>query len=314
MSETPLSGLDEQLLQRRLVGSGLYAGMARVQSTGSTNAELVAAAQSPEFSARWPHMSVLTAEEQTGGRGRLGRTWSSPRGAALSTSILLRPAIPRQQWHWLSLAAGLALVRALDAHGVPAALKWPNDVQIQGRKIAGLLAEVPPDDPDSVIIGCGINVLLDQEQLPTDSATSLLLELDRLGHDAPQPQSHAAAQLRTRLLADWLEHFAALMNRAQHDGDISGLYRSIIAAISTTGQHVRVELPNGTAVRGRALGVNAHGALEVEVTARRRTVVDAEADGGPEDLWQQIAPVAESYTAGDVVHLRPATPQARSRN
>lgn len=305
MTQPLPSDLDEKLLQRRLIGTGLYASLTRVESTGSTNAELVAAAQSPDFAAQWPHLSVLTAEEQTGGRGRLGRTWSSPRGAALSTSILLRPTMPRSQWHWLSLAAGLALVRALNAYKVPAALKWPNDVQVEGRKIAGLLAEVPPTEPNSVIIGCGINVLLNQEQLPTASSTSLLLELDRLGDDAPEPQTHAAAQLRTQLLADWLEDFAGMVGQTQRDADISALRSSIIAAISTTGQQVRVELPDGTAARGRALGVAANGALEVEVTARRRTVLDAEAGGGAEQLWEKTPPARESYSAGDVVHLRP---------
>lgn len=305
MTQPLPSDLDEKLLQRRLIGTGLYASLTRVESTGSTNAELVAAAQSPDFAAQWPHLSVLTAEEQTGGRGRLGRTWSSPRGAALSTSILLRPTMPRSQWHWLSLAAGLALVRALNAYKVPAALKWPNDVHVQGRKIAGLLAEVPPTAPQTVIIGCGINVLLKQDQLPTDSSTSLLLELERLGGDAPEPGTQATAQLRTQLLADWLEHFAGLMRQAQREADISGLRNRIIAAISTTGQQVRVELPDGTAARGLALGVAANGALEIEVTARRRTVLAAEAGGGAEELWQRTAPERESYTAGDVVHLRP---------
>lgn len=305
MTETHLLSLDEELLQRRLISTGLYSALRRVETTGSTNAELIAAAQSPDFGARWPHMSVLTAEEQTGGRGRLGRTWSSPKSAALATSILLRPTMPASQWHWLSLAAGLALVRALAAHKVTAALKWPNDVHVKGRKIAGLLAEVPPTAPQTVIIGCGINVLLKQDQLPTDSSTSLLLELERGGGDALEPGTQATAQLRTQLLADWLEHFAGLMRQAQREADISGLRNRIIAAVSTTGQQVRVELPDGTAARGRALGVAANGALEIEVTARRRTVLDAEAGGGAEALWQRTAPERESYTAGDVVHLRP---------
>lgn len=302
--------LDEGLLSARLVDSGLVSRLVRVPTIASTNEELVAAAHSPDFSAEWPHMSVLTAEEQTGGRGRLGRTWASPYAAALSTSIVLRPRLPRAHWHWLSLTAGLALVQALRGREVPAALKWPNDVHVEGRKIAGLLAVVPPADPEAVIVGCGINVLLSRQQLPTKTSTSLLLELGRRD-DSAVPESapgdgSEAALLRTGLLADWLENFAGLVRRIEAEGDMASVRGPIITATSTPGQHVRVELPDGSAVRGQALGIDDQGALEVEVTSRRRTVLEADAGGGAEDLWQQTPPRRESYTAGEVVHLRAA--------
>src|SRR5699024_7355687 len=205
--------------------------------------ELLRAAQSEQLSSRWPHLAVLTAEEQTAGRGRLGRGWSSPKGSTLSTSILLRPELPQAQWQWLTLTAGLALVRTLRAADMPAALKWPNDVHVGGRKIAGLLAVVPPDDPSAVIIGCGINVLLSSDQLPTPQSTSVLLERQRAGRPVPAPASAEAGRLRTALLGDWLETFAQLLGTLRGAADAAPLRTEIIAAISTPGQQVRVELP-----------------------------------------------------------------------
>lgn len=299
--------LDEEQLNRRLVNTGVVSRLVRVGEIDSTNAELLREAKAPGFTTGWPHMAVLTAEEQTAGRGRLGRGWASPKSSALSTSILLRPSLPRTQWHWLTMTAGLALVRTLRGYGVPAALKWPNDVHVDGRKIAGLLAAVPSEDPSAVIIGCGINVLLTTDQLPTPTSTSVVLEMQRAGHEVPEPGSDQAAGLRTDLLAGWLEVFAQLMHQLQEEGDVESLRADIIAALSTPGEDVRVELPGGTAVRGRALRVDEHGALEVEVTSRRRTVLDPESGGGDQSLWEAGAAVRESFTAGDVVHLRPDT-------
>lgn len=302
--------LDEAQLTRRLVEPGLVSRLVRAETTDSTNAELLREANCADFAAHWPHMSVLTAEEQSAGRGRLGRSWASPKSSTLSTSILLRPSLPRTQWHWLTLTAGLALVRTLRAQDVPAALKWPNDVHVSGRKIAGLLALVSSDDPAAVIIGCGVNVLQTPDQLPTSTSTSVVLERQRAGHPMPEPGAAEASRLRTEVLADWVEAFAQLMHQLQAAADVAPLRADIVAALSTPGEEVRVELPGGTAVRGRALGVDEHGALQVEVTARRRTVLDPEAldpepGGGREDLWEQTPAARESYTAGDVVHLRP---------
>lgn len=307
MRRTHLSGLDQELLQRRLVETGPYARMSRVESTGSTNADLLAAAAEPKFDRSWPHLSVLTAEEQTGGRGRLTRHWTSPKGASLSTSVVLRPSLPVDQWHWLSLTAGLALVTVLRERGLPAGIKWPNDVHVTGRKIAGILAAVPPQSPEVVIVGCGINVLLTAEELPTPGSTSLLLELERADRTPPPADSAQATQLRTELLSDWLEQFARLESQIQSRGDIGPITAEITSTISTVGQHVRVELPDGTAVRGTALDVENSGALAVEVTGRRGTQLDPEAGGGEERLWAAVPhPVRETFTAGDVIHLRQA--------
>lgn len=306
MSDTRPAQLDDALLQRRLVQTGLYAQVLRVDSTGSTNDDLLHAAAEPDAHRRWPNMTVITAEEQTGGRGRQARVWSSPAGSSLSTSLLLRPDIPVTQRYWITLCIGVALVRVLRDRDIPAALKWPNDVHVEGKKIAGILSAIPPQDPAALVVGCGINVLLTEDHLPTENSTSVILELSRAGQEPPMPGTAAGAHLRSTLLCDWLEEAAALLQTIQQHGSVEPVREQIISTISTIGQQVRVELPGGTAVRGEAVGVEYDGALTVNVRMRRRTVLDPDAGGGADDLWVDEPTLRrESFHAGDVVHLRP---------
>jgi BirA family biotin operon repressor/biotin-[acetyl-CoA-carboxylase] ligase len=115
---------------------------------------------------------VLVAEEQTAGRGRRGAEWFSPKGESLAFSVLLRPGEPMSFWPRLSLAAGLAVAEALEKSVPLAEIKWPNDVLISGRKIAGILVEA---GRDFVIVGIGINV--NTEWFPAGlAATSLRCE------------------------------------------------------------------------------------------------------------------------------------------
>jgi BirA family biotin operon repressor/biotin-[acetyl-CoA-carboxylase] ligase len=115
---------------------------------------------------------VLVAEEQTAGRGRRGAEWFSPKAESLAFSILLRPTEPKVFWHRLSLVAGLAVAEALERFVPLAEIKWPNDVLIGGKKIAGILVEA---GSDFVIVGIGINVNTDT--FPAGlAATSLAIE------------------------------------------------------------------------------------------------------------------------------------------
>lgn len=276
--ESELRPLDEPRLQAELVEAGVCSRLVRTESTTSTTADLVRAAHGADFAELWPDFAALTAEEQTAGTGRTGRSWSSPRGTSLSTSLVLRPTLPPEQRHWLSLVSGLALVQALrEDHGVDASLKWPNDVLIgvgegsPGRKIAGSAAVIPPGDPAAVILGCGINVLLAEEDLPTPTSTSLLLETKGdLGEDP-----------RTDLLISWLSRFRALYLMAQGEGDIAPVRPLVVEQVSTIGQQVRVHLPGDDQVTGTAAGVEEDGALLVDTPQGRR-----------------------AFHAGDVVHLR----------
>ncbi|HJQ43916.1 MAG TPA: biotin--[acetyl-CoA-carboxylase] ligase, partial [Jatrophihabitantaceae bacterium] len=112
-----------------------------VDETTSTNADLLQDTSAPD-------RSVLVAEVQTAGRGRLDRTWTSPPGAGLTFSVLLRPDVPMQHWGWLPLIAGVALHEAVaSSTAVPVALKWPNDLLAgaESRKAAGILAQTSGD-------------------------------------------------------------------------------------------------------------------------------------------------------------------------
>jgi BirA family transcriptional regulator, biotin operon repressor / biotin---[acetyl-CoA-carboxylase] ligase len=122
--------------------------------------------------------AVAVAEEQTEGRGRLGRSWEAPRGTSVLVSVLLLPAMEPARLPELSLVAGGAVAEAiLEVTGIEPMLKFPNDVLIEGRKVAGILAE---SSEGRVVLGIGVNANQTREQLPADArteATSLRLEL-----------------------------------------------------------------------------------------------------------------------------------------
>jgi len=125
-----------------------------------------------------PHGTVVVADAQTAGRGRMGRRWMSPPGKNLYVSLLLRPPVPAVDATRLALVAGVALADAVEAVGVPATLKWPNDLYCGGRKAAGILAEMAsdPDGVRHVVIGVGLNVNMEEADFPPDlrgAATSL---------------------------------------------------------------------------------------------------------------------------------------------
>ena len=131
-----------------------------------------------------PHGTVVVADAQTAGRGRMGRRWVSPAGKNLYVSLLLRPPVPAVDATRLALVAGVALADAVEAVGVPASLKWPNDLYCGGRKAAGILAEMAsdPDGVRHVVIGVGLNVNMEEADFPPDlrgAATSLRIRAGR---------------------------------------------------------------------------------------------------------------------------------------
>lgn len=261
--------------------AALRPGWARVTvvaETGSTNADLLADASAPD-------RSVLVAEYQTAGRGRLDRTWTAPAGRALTFSVLLRPAVPLATWGWLPLLTGVALREAVvAATGVEAGLKWPNDllavpaaadaapaVGALPRKLAGILAQT---SGRAVVVGIGLNVTTTSAELPVDSATSLALcgvgpaALDR---------AELLVAILTRLDA-WLRRWRDAHGDAQACGLADG-YRD---ACWTLGRQVSVAATSGQVVTGTATGIDATGRLLIDVGSS--------------------APAAVG--AGDVIHLR----------
>jgi BirA family biotin operon repressor/biotin-[acetyl-CoA-carboxylase] ligase len=210
-------------------------------TTSSTNAVVADRARGGE-----PAGLVVVAEQQTAGRGRLDRTWTSPARAGLTLSVLLRPELEAARWGWLPLLSGLAVARALrEQTGVDAVLKWPNDVLIGGRKVCGLLAEAVL--PDAVVMGIGLNVTTRRTELPHDQATSLQLE-------------GASTTDRDTVLRSVLRELGAVM------ADVEAAVAGYRALCSTIGQQVRVELPTG-AVEGVAGSVDEDGRLVVSGTA-----------------------------------------------
>src|SRR5260370_22021494 len=159
--------LDVTALRRAaLRPQGLWREIEVVDRTGSTNADLLDRAMRGE-----PGGLILAAEEQSAGRGRMGRTWVSP-PAALPFSLLVPPAtVPPARRGWLPLLTGVAVAAAVtDVTGVKASLKWPNDVLADDAKLAGILAEAAAG---AVVVGVGLNVSPAPSQLPPRTPTAL---------------------------------------------------------------------------------------------------------------------------------------------
>jgi BirA family biotin operon repressor/biotin-[acetyl-CoA-carboxylase] ligase len=253
-----------------------------LEECGSTNTELVSRASGSD-SDSWPDFSVLVTGSQTDGRGRLGRVWIAPPGQSLAISVLLRPRLPAgeplgiDRYGWLPLIAGLAMTTALaplvPSHSVR--LKWPNDVQVDGRKVSGLLAELLPSGR-GVVMGAGVNLRIAAADLPTPTSTSLALN-DPVVDDADLADRALAGYLGelSRLSADFL--------RSGADPESSGIAEQLREACSTLGQEVRVLLPGGDQLLGTAIGIDGTGRLSVKKSSDGRVVAVA---------------------AGDVTHLR----------
>ncbi|MCW2745370.1 MAG: ligase [Mycobacterium sp.] len=199
-----------------------------------------------------PEGLVVLAEEQTAGRGRLDRRWTSPPGSGVTLSVLLRPApeLLARRGGWLPLLAGLAVAAAARRCGVDAALKWPNDVLVGDRKLAGVLAEVVDG---AVVVGIGLNVTTTPEELPADRpATSLLLAgastTDRL-------------TVTTVLLGELADAYGQWERRPD---ELAERYQ---AGCTTLGRPVSISLPGGTTVTGTAERIDEAGRLVIDGTA-----------------------------------------------
>ena len=260
-----------------------------VEKTGSTNTDLMQATNVADG-------TVLLADEQLSGKGRLGRTWTAPAGSQVIFSVLLLPE-SLERLGTLPLAAGLAVTDSIEG----TVLKWPNDVHIDGNKLCGILAEAGPVGqafkaapkteltkvevgkaevnkaevnkaevnkavggaaPSArVVVGMGINVTLTREDLPIEKATSLALE----GRDTD----------RTELAITVLKNLRRRI--VQWENQDPQLLRDYRAVCSSLGQEVRLETPSG------------------DVTGH----VDEIGEDG------RIMVAGEYYSAGDVTHLRP---------
>ncbi|MET8128696.1 biotin--[acetyl-CoA-carboxylase] ligase [Streptomyces sp. NPDC005065] len=251
---------------------GLWTSLDVVNVTGSTNTDLAARA------AELAEGTVLVAEEQTAGRGRLDRTWTAPARSGLFFSVYLTPGddVPVHRWGWLPLLAGVATATGLArAAGVDTALKWPNDllVTVEGeeRKAGGILAERAGD---GVVIGIGLNVTLRTAELPAPTAASLALA----GAVSTDRETLLRGVLRS------LDHWYVEWRAAGGDAAQSGLQAAYAAGCATLGRTVRAQLPGDRSLVGEAVAVDGDGRLILST-----------ADG-----------LQEPVSAGDIVHLRDA--------
>lgn len=255
----------------RTIGRGTRFHTVRlVPSTGSTNADLCALAREG-----FAEGVVIVADEQTAGRGRRDRVWSSPAGSSIAMSLLLRPDATATDWGWLSLLAGIGVVRAIrqvTGAGERITLKWPNDVLLDGGKVSGILSErVETTSGPAAVVGIGINLSLDRESLPVPQATSLALA--GLTHE------------RDAVVDAILRSFDSVYTRWLSDGPPLEEYRQLCASI---GEFLTVTVSDTERIEGFGCDIDPLGRLVVEVGRSRR-----------------------SFAVGDVVHAGIARP-ARS--
>ena len=240
-------------------------------STGSTNSDLIASAiAEPE---KFPDFSVLVTGSQVAGRGRSGREWIAPAGSSLIVSILLRPAsVSPTQYSWLPLIAGLSMANAVSSFGGAnrTLVKWPNDILIDDRKVAGILSEAL-SDLSGVVVGTGLNVFQTREQLPIETASSLSIE----GIEIP-----SLDLLLGEYLINLRRNYDEFISCNGELGDTE-LLDAIRSACGTIGRQVRVILPGDKEIVGEAIDIDSLGRLVVQHESQTTAV-----------------------SVGDIVHLR----------
>ena len=274
MTPPPDSSLSPETIRAHLNTRELGTTLSIHEEVDSTNRILADLAR-----AGASHGTVVVAESQTAGRGRLGRPWISPRGVNLYASILLTTAQASSAITWIPLLAAVAVVRAITTlAGLSLRVKWPNDVLVPRdggeRKLAGILVEAISGGQagtKAVVVGIGINVNMPAEAFPEGlrpSATSLLIETGRSVARAP-------------LLAALLGEMERLHNQLRDHGadGIAAAYQSLC---DTLGKQVRIELAGSGPIEGTAEGLAPDGALRLRT--REGKILE--------------------IRAGDVVHLR----------
>ena len=226
-------------------------------SIGSTNTEALAWATNDA-----EDLSLVIADEQTAGRGRLDRKWFTPPGTALAFSLILHPTAEEKPF--LTRIAGLAalaIVDVLQARGLIAQIKWPNDVLLNGRKVAGILVESvwSGEEVDYIVIGIGINILkgaVPPEDLLQFPATSL-------------EESLGPAVQREEILRDVLAGIIALRPHLGTDSFIASWEKML----AFRGEEVQIEEANGTFTVGKLLGLEPDGSLRLrDEQSNSRTV------------------------------------------
>jgi len=261
--------LPEEVLQglTTLVLTGPVHHFETLDSTNNYAKEL-AAREAPEG-------TVVIAETQTGGRGRLGRDWNSPPGVGLYVSVVLRPMLPPMELPQITLTAAVAVVRAVRrVTGMAPGIKWPNDLLLNGKKLGGILTEMETESDRirHVVIGLGLNV--NNLDFPTELT----------GIAASLAQALGRTFSRVELLQAWLEEFEALYGRFLNQGFPEILEEWKLYAV-TLGRAVTVQ-QGPRKISGQAVDVASDGALLLQTPGGEMVRVTSgeitpEPEGGP---------------------------------
>jgi len=242
-----LDPLSAEAIQAGLTTEFVGRNVLYLPEVGSTNdtARLLALEGAPEG-------SVVIADYQTSGRGRLARHWVAPAGSSLLLSLVFRPPLAPSQVQRLTMVCGLAVIEAVEAEtGLRAALKWPNDLLVEGAKAGGILVELASTGSrvEFAIVGIGLNVNLDPTELPEE----LVMPATSLSHSLGREVGRAS--LVRALLTAIETRYVAMLEGHQPQGEWA-------QRLFTLGHHVSV-VGAGSALEGVAEGVDADGALLV---------------------------------------------------
>ena len=232
--------LDEAEINSRVTP---YWRVSVVELTGSTQNDLLQLVESNNAL----DGQVIATEFQSDGRGRLDRTFEAPAQSALLFSFYIKPRNQRSEWGFIPLIAGLSLVRAITTIDtvMNVSLKWPNDLIINEKKCAGIIAQTTNE---GIVIGIGLNVSMTPNELPVSTATSLAIEGSTITD-------------RNLLLSHLLNTFAELFEAWEEGSELLDEYAS---ASSTIGKKVRIELPGGENLEATVARISHTGELVLD--------------------------------------------------
>ena len=232
--------LDEAEINSRVTP---YWRVSVVELTGSTQNDLLQLVESNNAL----DGQVIATEFQSDGRGRLDRTFQAPAQSALLFSFYIKPRNQRSEWGFIPLIAGLSLVRAITTidTAMNVSLKWPNDLIINEKKCAGIIAQTTNE---GIVIGIGLNVSMTPNELPVSTATSLAIEGSTITD-------------RNLLLSHLLNTFAELFEAWEEGSELLDEYAS---ASSTIGKKVRIELPGGENLEATVARISHTGELVLD--------------------------------------------------
>ena len=211
--------------------------------------------------------TIITSEEQTSGRGRIGRNWTSPLSKGIYMSILLKPNLDPTKVAKLTLIGAAAVYKALKCIGIESQIKWPNDIVIGSKKVCGILTEMDCElnRIDYIVMGIGINANLDEVDIPdeiSNKATSLKIIIGEKIN-------------RQQLLALVLNYFENLYDDFKENGDITQVIKICREHSALIGKEVQIIQNEDTRI-GRVIDINKDGELVVEFDEGVENIISGE--------------------------------------